>query len=139
VKKCSKCGERKPFDDFNKYSRSKDGRQPYCRLCARDYFVSRREQIVPRIHERSKRVRQELTRYVYAYLAEHSCVDCGESDPIVLEFDHVRGTKVANVSKLVKQAAPLARVLAEIEKCDVRCANCHRRRTVKTLGWNSFL
>jgi hypothetical protein len=63
----------------------------------------------------------------------HPCVDCGEADPIVLEFDHVRDTKVNGISDLVYRNANLAVIQAEIDKCEVRCANCHRRVTVKRL------
>ncbi len=52
---------------------------------------------------------------------------------MVLDFDH-RGAKKANVSDLVLQRAPLHEIRAEIAKCDVRCANCHRRRTVTLIG-----
>ena len=67
-----------------------------------------------------------------AYLLDHPCVDCGEDDPIVLEFDHLRDKRV-NVSALANSAVPFDRVLAEIEKCEVVCANCHRRRTCTRL------
>jgi hypothetical protein len=139
MKRCSKCSAEKPLADFNRYSRAKDGRQPYCRVCAKDYFTARREEIVPMIQARKRDRKDQLTRYVRAYLLEHPCVDCGEADPVVLEFDHVRGTKLAHVSRLVKGAASLARLQAEIAKCDVRCANCHRRRTAGSLGWNLLL
>jgi hypothetical protein len=55
-------------------------------------------------------------------------VDCGESDPIVLEFDHVRGVKRGEISRL-KTMVSLETLAEEIAKCDVRCANCHRRKT----------
>jgi hypothetical protein len=139
MKRCSKCLKEKLLPEFNRYGRSKDGRQPYCRICAKDYFTARREEIVPMIQARKRDRKDQLTRYVRAYLLEHPCVDCGEADPVVLEFDHVRGAKVAHVSRLVKRAVSLARLQAEMAKCDVRCANCHRRRTASTLGWNAFL
>jgi len=47
----------------------------------------------------------------------------------VLEFDHVRGQKVKNVADLVKDGVRWSLIDEEIGKCDVRCANCHRRRT----------
>jgi hypothetical protein len=47
----------------------------------------------------------------------------------VLEFDHVRG-KSANISDLIRSEVGLARLAAEIARCDIRCANCHRRRTL---------
>jgi len=57
------------------------------------------------------------------------CVDCGESEPIVLEFDHVRGEKYKNVSDMVNQSYSIETIKDEIRKCDIRCANCHRKKT----------
>lgn len=83
----------------------------------------------PQIREARIVQRQRIREFLTGYLAQHPCVDCGETDPVVLEFDHVRGTKVAEVSSFVRNLASMKRILAEIAKCDVRCANCHRRRT----------
>ena len=64
-------------------------------------------------------------------------MDCGESDPIVLDFDHSKGRrKRAAIADLVRGGAlRWGTILREIEKCEVRCANCHRRRTATELGW----
>ena len=59
----------------------------------------------------------------------YGCVDCGISNPIILEFDHVRGSKVNNVADMVNQSYSLATIKEEIRKCEVRCANCHRIQT----------
>jgi len=59
-------------------------------------------------------------------------VDCSESDVRVLEFDHL-GDKLADVSALVR-ASSLAKIQAEVAKCDVVCANCHRIRTRTRVG-----
>lgn len=67
--------------------------------------------------------------FVCEYLSDHPCVDCKEDDIVVLEFDHVRGQKKRDVSTLVTWGAKLEIVKAEILKCDVRCANCHKRKT----------
>jgi len=72
---------------------------------------------------------------VFDYLLTHPCVDCGESDPIVLEFDHVRGDKKRPLAKLIRQGLSARTIEDEIAKCDVRCANCHRRKTALALGW----
>lgn len=65
---------------------------------------------------------------VAAYKAAHGCVDCGEKDPVVLDFDHKTGEpKAFNVSDAIGKCLGKTRIFAEIAKCDVRCANCHRR------------
>lgn len=72
---------------------------------------------------------------LYDYLSSHSCVDCGNTDVRVLEFDHVRGSKEANITRLLGSAAPWEIIEAEIAKCEVRCTNCHR---IKTSGRGGF-
>ncbi len=63
-------------------------------------------------------------------LKDVPCVDCGESFPAeCMDFDHVRGEKLFTISHLAKALKNRDRIAAEIEKCDVVCANCHRTRT----------
>lgn len=79
-----------------------------------------------------KRSGREITRkYVWEYLLAHPCVGCGERDPVVLDFDHVKGQKKNGVSEMVNDEYGLELIKEEIEKCVVRCANCHRRRTAR--------
>jgi hypothetical protein len=70
-------------------------------------------------------------KYVDDYLKNHSCVDCGNSDVRVLEFDHVRGNKETNVSNVIRNGWKLERLISEIEKCEIRCCNCHRIITIE--------
>ena len=74
--------------------------------------------------------------YVLEYLKENPCIDCGETDPIVLDFDHVnRKEKYRSIALMIRRATALNKIIEEISKCVVRCANCHRRKTSKELGW----
>ena len=66
-------------------------------------------------------------------LTASGCVDCGELDVCVLEFDHV-GEKTGSVMQLARREVGIARLSAEIQRCEVRCANCHRRRTARAAG-----
>jgi hypothetical protein len=136
-KKCSKCKKRKSLDEFCYRSRSKDERQPHCKECSRkamrEHYGKRKKYYVDKARERNRRIRDDLKSRVMDYLRSHPCVDCDESDPIVLEFDHIKD-KVENVSFLIKSACSWCRVLAEIEKCEVRCCNCHRRKTSRVNG-----
>lgn len=85
------------------------------------------------------KARRKKRRAVYEYLLTHPCVDCGEADIRVLEFDHVRGTKTMAIREMLSRTAPLARIFEEIAKCDVRCANCHRRATIARGGLLEWL
>lgn len=88
------------------------------------------------VRRRNSRVRRQGAARLGRYLLEHPCVDCGESDIRVLEFDHEDpAQKVNEVTRLVNLALPWWRVEAEIDKCAVRCANCHRRRTMEDGGF----
>jgi hypothetical protein len=129
---CRKCRQDKPRTEFNSSKQQKRGYQSYCRECANEVSANFHK-AHPKYSIRSKRSAQRRARqWVDAYLAVHPCVDCGEADPIVLEFDHVRGEKMANVCDLARSKPHnLARLMEEIAKCDVRCANCHRRKTAR--------
>lgn len=76
--------------------------------------------------------RNKNRAYVLEYLSTHFCVDCGETDPIVLEFDHVRD-KDKKISDLINYSHN--RLKEEILKCEVRCSNCHKIRTATQQGW----
>ncbi len=66
--------------------------------------------------------------YAYSYLERNPCVDCGCAELALLDFDHVWDEKLGTVLKMARDGVGLARLEAEIAKCQVRCANCHRRR-----------
>lgn len=75
-------------------------------------------------------------RWLADYLRAHPCIDCGFTDIRALEFDHREPEdKGSSVAVLARSGYPLDRVVAEIAKCDVRCANCHRIRTHHQRGW----
>lgn len=63
-------------------------------------------------------------------LRKDGCVDCGERDVVVLDFDH-EGVKTATISAMARSEVSVTRLKAEIAECVVRCANCHRRKTAR--------
>jgi hypothetical protein len=79
------------------------------------------------------RRRQRAQQFVSDYLLNHPCIDCGEADILVLDFDHLKD-KEHNVSHMVRSGKTLLAISQEIEKCVVRCANCHRRKTAYENG-----
>jgi hypothetical protein len=75
----------------------------------------------------------ERTEWLIDYLGVNPCTDCGESDPMVLEFDHV-ADKNFNIS-VALTVRSWKSVSAEIARCEVVCVNCHRRRTAERGGF----
>ena len=73
-------------------------------------------------------LRFEKRQIVDNYLFHHPCIDCKEDDVLVLEFDHTNGIKIKNVSSMIHDNSSIQQLIDEIDKCIVRCANCHRRR-----------
>jgi hypothetical protein len=74
--------------------------------------------------------RRKGIRIWYKNLKRNPCVDCGQTyDPVVMQFDHITGTKVRNISDMVGSGYGKDRILLEISKCDLVCANCHAIRT----------
>lgn len=76
--------------------------------------------------------RRKARLYARQYLKLHPCVDCGERDVRVLEFDHIDPKeKKFNISRWCSDGGNLKTLEKEIKKCQVRCSNCHRIRTVE--------
>jgi hypothetical protein len=103
---------------------------------ARRHYEGDRERYLSRAVIQKAATQAILQAAILRYLEQHPCVDCGESDPVVLEFDHRDpGAKSFNIGAASTGSIGLERVRREIQKCDVRCANCHRRKTAKTAGY----
>jgi hypothetical protein len=81
-----------------------------------------------------KKIFQEKANF---YKLQHGCIDCGYKDhAVALHFDHVYGEKVKDISLYHKWEL----ALPEIEKCVVRCANCHAIKTFEKKeyrGWRN--
>ena len=138
MKKCKWCKEIKSLTKFSKNKREKDGYRRQCIKCCSQYEKDRYNQkpFVRATHAKGQENRLYRNRmYLFNYLQDKYCIDCGENDPIVLEFDHVRGEKKSSISQLVAQCAAITTIQNEIDKCEIRCANCHRRKTSTQLEW----
>lgn len=130
---CTSCGEHRPPDDFPARGRT-------CLICRRAYgrrhYEKNRRYYVVKAKVRRALVIAEVRAWIAQYLRSHPCLDCGERDVRTLEFDHRdRSSKTAAVAVLARGGYSLQRVRAEIDRCDVRCANCHRIRTHAQRGW----
>lgn len=90
--------------------------------------VRNKEAEVRKAVQRKREHKVRNREHVLAHLRGHPCVDCGEGDVLVLEFDHLRD-KDARINDCIRRAFSINRLQNEMDKCEVVCANCHRRRT----------
>lgn len=74
----------------------------------------------------------------WEWLATQSCVDCGETDPDLLECDHVDG-KTMGIGALIRKTSSWEKVKVELERCVVRCVKCHRKKTARQFGWSRLV
>lgn len=143
TKACTMCSVVRPITDFARAP--KRGRLHYsarCKPCMRRYM----NDWYRRDPERRRQIRSDAAEFraatiewLTAHLCANPCVDCGEKDLRTLDFDHRDdATKVAAVSTMLHHKWSLVKVKAEVAKCEVRCANCHRKRTANMRNdWRS--
>jgi hypothetical protein len=137
IKTCSTCQIQKPLSEFGNNKSKKDGKQCYCKDCGRvndrKHYAnnsSRKEKIT--VARQNAKLRNK--EFVINYLLTHPCVDCGETDPFFLEFDH-KESKLLEVGSMVTWAWSIEKIIQEINKCEVRCVKCHKIQTAKRAGW----
>lgn len=128
IKTC-KCGS-----EYKVESKS----QKKCRPCKQSYDRAYHAKRTPENKDRKLKLQKDrmhkARQFIWDYFSSHECVMCGETDPIVLEFDHIdQTTKSGNISEML--CSSIENIQEEINKCRVLCANCHRRHTAAQLGW----
>lgn len=140
MKTCGKCQIQKPEADFNKSTKSKDGLHSYCRECHKAHYRMNAAAHKQRVSVRRNQLRADNFEKYLDYMSDKSCADCGEEDPVVLEFDHNDpSVKSYSISVMMGGAHSWVSILAEMEKCTIRCSNCHKRRTAQQFGWRKAL
>lgn len=135
---CSACKISKNNKSFAFRDIKKNLLQDKCKECKNSYnkIWYRKNKKVHKKHAIANKKKYYIINmtFVLNYLNKNPCIDCGESDLCCLDFDHVSGNKFHNVSVMIPTYC--LRVLKkEIDKCEVRCANCHRRKTAKDQNW----
>jgi 5-methylcytosine-specific restriction endonuclease McrA len=134
MKICSICKQDKSLESFNKHPKRKDGLQTHCRDCnkqkSKNYYNQNKEKHQKETYKRKKQYIIESQQKILEILSQSKCIDCGETDILTLEFDH-KNNKKDNVSSLLKRGNCWKVLETEILKCDIRCSNCHSRKTHK--------
>lgn len=134
--KCTTCGDEKIATDFQWKYKEKGIRSNQCRLCQgetnRKSYANNKIVRAAAANKSKNTVKEEVTKKILEYLLIHPCVDCGEARPLRLTFDHVRGKKEFCISNAIRRGISWNKISTEIDKCDIRCANCHHEKTAIT-------
>ena len=137
LKKCCSCKQELDVALFNKRG---DGLQRQCKTCQRksqNAYYARNSNYRNRLKASATKDRAVKRDKVFDILKQSACVHCGESDPIVLSFDHIDPkTKKTEICNLVNGCYSWKVIEEELAKCQVLCFNCHVRKTAKENNWH---
>lgn len=141
MKICTRCKCEKEISEF--HVRKATGKPyAYCKGCHRAYtkahYEANKADYIKRVTIRNKKIMTDNRVRMAEYLRSNPCVDCGETDLRCLDFDH-RDNKLKSRDVTRMLAWSWDTIMNEIEKCDIRCANCHRKRTAEQFGYWSAL
>jgi hypothetical protein len=93
------------------------------------WYLENKKRVIAGAMDRHKVIIRRNKDYANKIKLERGCADCGyNTDSDALDFDHLRD-KVERISRMLQTSRSIASLDAEIAKCDVVCANCHRIRT----------
>lgn len=127
MKQCTKCREIKDLKDFSFKNKQKNLLQSQCKKCSRENNKIHYKGNVKYYCDRNKRVRKEVFLYVKNLKENSKCYKCGESDECCLDFHH-RDPSIKRFSiGTGKVQNTLSTIKIELDKCDIICANCHRK------------
>ncbi len=143
MRECYSCKQIKPLTEFCFRNKEKGTYQTSCNPCNRKYTRKYYQKNKKYFHNKARTWEKqrfyENQLKLLDFLSNHPCVDCKENDPIVLQFDHIKGKKEMEVSKMIK-SCNWTKISNEIDKCEVRCANCHTKKTAKSFSfWKTLI
>lgn len=128
TKKCGKCLLVLPISAFGNNRSKSDGKQNYCRSCRKQYLKQHYDNNKLQYYNRTRDNQTRLRQLIQEHKSNLSCSICGfNANPIALDFHHPDENKEANIADIVKTKGwGWTKILHEINKCIVLCANCHR-------------
>jgi hypothetical protein len=141
---CSICRTAKYSADFFYRNKNTNRLHTQCKECYitkrrktwRDHYHKYGSNYRKRAIERTRDVRNELRQRMLEYLHDKACAICGVNDVRVLEFDHIDPTKKSfGIAKALTYTFSWERILNEVSKCQILCANCHKIKTASESNW----
>ena len=86
---CARCGKKKEVSEFS-WKIAGKRKHSYCKNCHKEYrkdhYHKNKSRCLANVKRWNAKRREELFEFLYDYLSEHPCVDCGESDVVVPRF-----------------------------------------------------
>lgn len=132
VIRCANCHRYKTYQEENKLDDTKTRAFSYSPELISEYKYN----LDRKAEDSSFKLPYKTREYIYDLVSmlkeSQACMDCNISHRFfAMDYDHVRGEKVADLSRLLKKAniTNLSAIFDEIAKCDLVCSNCHRVRT----------
>ncbi len=94
----------------------------------REYYRRNRERLLEKQRYKNRRFAEGRRKWLSDYKKNLKCCRCEENHPAALTFHHRdSSTKEFDIGNAINLGVGLNRLMAEIEKCDVLCANCHAK------------
>lgn len=139
TKICKTCKRELDLISFRKNSRCVDGLNPNCKDCLKKRDEEGRKRRGDNRAAYSKYKAFKAREWSYNYLLTHPCVDCGEKRIATLQYDHIDPSdKKMGIATMVSKGHRVEEIEKEVEKCEVRCANCHAVRTAQQNNWYAW-
>jgi hypothetical protein len=144
VKICTVCGLSKDPSDYfyrNKHSEKLHAQCKQCylekrRLKWKEYYYKHGSKYRENATIRNRKLKNKLRSQMLEYLSDKSCLNCGISDVRVLDFDHIDPlTKSFSIARAIADITSWDKILIEIDKCQILCANCHKIKTAQEQNW----
>ena len=134
---CGKCHQERSLDEFSLRDKERGVLHKFCKSChslyRRQHYERNRVKYIEKASKWNKKQWELLKQFLFEKLLKSACVDCGEDDILVLDFDHLRD-KEFSITQMYRDRRSLEAIEKELAKCVVRCANCHRRKTAREIG-----
>jgi hypothetical protein len=147
MKICSVCCEPKDEAEFYFKNRARGRLHAQCKICyankrlkfMKEHYLKYGDDYRARARARKTAIKRLRQEQIVAYLKDKSCESCGFNDIRTLDFDHIDpATKRFGIARALNNCYSWEEILAEIKKCRILCANCHRIRTAEQFGWRKW-
>lgn len=144
MRTCTVCREVKKETDFFYRNKRSAKLHAQCKQCYiekrraqwKSYYYKHGSKYRQNAVARNRRLKVKLRAQMLAYLSDKACAHCGNADIRVLDFDHIDPkTKSFSIARAIGDITRWDKILEEIKKCQILCANCHKIKTAQEQGW----